>query len=65
MNTCCINVLVFIHTKKGDVNNSTYPCIFIKKLETEFPIIAIYVDDLNLDKYLKKKIEMKNFSKNK
>ena len=24
------------------------PCIFIKKLETGFAIIALYVDDLNL-----------------
>ena len=33
---------------KGYVNNSIWPCIFIKKLETKLTIIAVYVDDLNL-----------------
>ena len=33
---------------KGYVNNSTWPCIFIKKSETRLTIIAVYVDDLNL-----------------
>ena len=47
------------------------PMIFIKKLETGFAIIAVYVNDLNLvgtleeltriTKYLKKKIEIKDF----
>ena len=32
------------------VNNSIYPCVFIKKLKIEFMIIVIYVDDLNLVK---------------
>ena len=34
--------------KEGYVNNPICPCIFIKKSETEFAIIAAYVDDLNL-----------------
>ena len=34
--------------KEGYVNNSICPCVFIKKSETGFAIIAVYVDDLNL-----------------
>nr|CAN71103.1 hypothetical protein VITISV_000038 [Vitis vinifera] len=34
--------------KEGYVNNPICPCIFIKKSETGFAIIAMYVDDLNL-----------------
>ena len=34
--------------KEGYANNSICPCIFIKKSETGFEIIAVYVDDLNL-----------------
>ena len=34
--------------KEGYVNNPMCPCIFIKKWETGFAIIAVYVDDLNL-----------------
>ena len=34
--------------KEGYVNNPICPCVFIKKSETRFAIIAIYVDDLNL-----------------
>ena len=33
---------------EGYVNNLICPCIFIKKLETGFAIIAVYVDDLSL-----------------
>ena len=50
--------------KEGYVNNPIYRCIFIKKSETEFAIIVVYVDDLNLvgtpeeliktEKYLKR-----------
>ena len=57
------------------MNNSICPCIFIKKVATEFAIIAIYVDDLNLigtsEKliktidYLKKEFEMKDLMKTK
>ena len=34
--------------KEGYANNPICPCIFIKKSETAFTIIAMYVDDLNL-----------------
>ena len=34
--------------KEGYVNNPICPCVFIKKSETGFAIIAIYVDDLNI-----------------
>ena len=50
--------------KEGYAANPICPCIFIEKSETEFAIIAMYVDDLNLvgtleefirtTKYLKK-----------
>ena len=55
------------------MNNLICSCIFIKKSQTEFEIIVIYVDDLNLvgtheefietTKYLKKEFEMKVFGK--
>ena len=34
--------------KEGYENNPICPCIFIKKPETIFVIIVVYVDDLNL-----------------
>ena len=34
--------------KEGYMNNLICPCVFIKKVATEFAIIALYVDDLNL-----------------
>ena len=34
--------------KEGYVNNPICPCVFIKKSETGFAIIDVYVDDLNL-----------------
>ena len=34
--------------KEGYANNPICPSIFIKKLETEFAIIVVYDDDLNL-----------------
>ena len=61
--------------KEGYVNNPLCICIFIKKLEIGFAIIAMYVDDLNLvgileklirtTKYLKKEFEMKDLRKTK
>ena len=55
------------------MNNPIYPHIFIKKSETGFAIITVYVDDLNLVRtseeftrttnYLKKEFEMKDFEK--
>ena len=61
--------------KEGYVNNLICPCIFIKKSKTRFPIIAVYVDDLNLvgtpqeliktTNYLKREFEMKDLGKTK
>ncbi|RVX09351.1 Retrovirus-related Pol polyprotein from transposon TNT 1-94 [Vitis vinifera] len=61
--------------KEGYVNKPICPCIFIKKSETGFAIIAVYVDDLNLvgtpeelirtTNYLKKEFEMKDLRKTK
>ena len=61
--------------KEGYVNNPICPCIFIKKSETGFAIIVVYVDDLNLvgtpeeltrtTNYLKKEFEMKDLGKTK
>ena len=61
--------------KEGYVNNPICPCIFIKKSETGFAIIAVYVDDLNLvgtpeeltktAEYLKKEFEIKDLGKTK
>ncbi|KAL0428635.1 UNVERIFIED_CONTAM: Retrovirus-related Pol polyprotein from transposon TNT 1-94, partial [Sesamum latifolium] len=34
--------------KKGFCNNQISPCLFIKRTESEFIIIAVYVDDLNI-----------------
>ena len=57
------------------MNNPICPCVFIKKSETGFAIIAVYVDDLNLVgtleeltktvEYLKKEFEMKDLGKTK
>ena len=59
--------------KEGYVNNPICPCVFIKKSEIGFSIIAVYVDDLNLvgtpkeltktAEYLKKEFEMKDLGK--
>ena len=61
--------------KKGYANNHICPCIFIKKSETGFTIIVVYVDDLNLigtpkeltrtAKYLKNEFEIKDLGKTK
>ena len=55
------------------MNNLICPCIFIKKLEIEFVIIVVYIDDLNLvgipkeltrtTNYLKNEFEMKDLGK--
>ena len=57
------------------MNNSKCSCIVIKKSQTRFAIITVYVDYLNLvgtleklietAKYLKTKFEMKDFGKTK
>ena len=59
--------------KEEYANNHICSCIFIKKSETEFAIIVVYVDDLNLvgnfeelskkKKYLKKEFEIKDLGK--
>ena len=61
--------------KEGYVNNPICPCVFIKKSETGFAIIVVYVDDLNLvgtpeeltktAEYLKKEFEKKDLGKTK
>ena len=61
--------------KEWYANNPISPCIFIKRSETRFAIIDIYVDDLNLvrtlgeltktAKYLKNEFEMKKLGKTK
>ena len=57
------------------MNNLICLCIFIKKSETGFAIIVVYVDDLNLvgtskkftrtTNYLKKEFEIKDLGKTK
>ena len=61
--------------KEGYKNDSICPCIFIKRSGSEFVIIAVYVDDLNLigtpqritkaKDCLKKEFEMKDLGKTK
>ena len=61
--------------KKGYKNDPICPCIFIKRLGSEFVIIAVYVDDLNIIgtrkellevvECLKKEFEMKHLDKTK
>ena len=55
------------------MNNLVCPCTFIKKSETGFAIIVVYVDDLNLvrtpkelirtTKYLKNEFKIKDLRK--
>jgi len=61
--------------KEGYENNPICPCAFIKKSNSGFAIIVVYVDDLNLvgspaeltktADYLKKEFEMKDLGKTK
>ena len=61
--------------KEGFENNLICPCFFIKKSETGFAIVAVYVDDLNLvgtseeltkiANCLKNEFEMKGLGKTK
>jgi hypothetical protein len=56
-------------------NSDDCPCVFIKKSSTDFCIISIYVDDLNIidhtkdidesHNHLKKEYEMKDLGKTK
>ena len=50
--------------KEGYVNNSIFPCVFIKKIEASLTIIAVYVDDLNLIGTLEGLLETANYLKN-
>ena len=50
--------------KEGYVNNPICLCIFIKKSETRFAIIVVYVNGLNLIGTLKELIRTKNYLKN-
>ena len=61
--------------KDGYINNPICPCVFIKKSELGFAILAVYVDDINLfgtleeltkaATYLKDEFEMKDLGKTK
>ena len=61
--------------KKGYKNDPICPCIFIKQSGSEFVIIAVYVNDLNIIETrkellqavecLKKEFEMKDLGKTK
>uniref|UniRef100_A0A2N9FK49 Reverse transcriptase Ty1/copia-type domain-containing protein n=1 Tax=Fagus sylvatica TaxID=28930 RepID=A0A2N9FK49_FAGSY len=61
--------------KEGFENNPICPCVFIKKSESGFAIVAVYVDDLNLvgtpekltktADYLNNEFEMKDLGKTK
>ncbi|KAM1465894.1 hypothetical protein ACFX15_043696 [Malus domestica] len=58
---------------QGYVNNKLCPCVFIKKSHSEFAIVAVYVDDMNLIEtleeltrtvaHLKSEFEMKDLGK--
>ena len=61
--------------KEGYKNDMICPCVFIKRSEMGFAIIAVYVDDLNIvetsnevhvaAKYLMKEFEMKDLGQTK
>lgn len=61
--------------KEGFKNNPICPCVLIKRSESRFAIIVVYVDDLNLvgtleeltktENYLKNEFEMKELGKTK
>ena len=65
----------FFFIKDGYNNNPICPCVFIKKSELGFTILAVYVDDINLfwtpeeltevATYLKDEFEMKDLGKTK
>ena len=44
----CYNHLSEYLIKEGYTNNVICPCVFIKKLNSGFAIVAVYVDDMNL-----------------
>ena len=55
------NYLTAYLLKKGYVNNLIYLCIFIKKSQTRFEIIVVYVDDLNFVETFEELIETKKY----
>jgi hypothetical protein len=66
----CLNEYLW---REGYNNDPICPCVFIKKSESNFVIIVVYVDDLNIIgthkeilktiNYLKKEYEMKDLGK--
>jgi hypothetical protein len=60
---------------KGYSNSDNCPCVFIRKSSTDFCIISVYVDDLNIighakdidepRNHLRKEFEMKDLGKTK
>ena len=50
--------------KEGFENNPICPCVFIKKSESGFAIVAVYVDDLNLVGTLEELTKIANCLKN-
>lgn len=50
--------------KEGFENNPICPCVFIKKSESEFAIVAVYVDNLNLVRTPEKLTKTANCLKN-
>jgi hypothetical protein len=60
--------------REGYNSDPICPCVFIKKSKSDFVIIVVYVDDLNIIgthkelmtvNYLKKEFEMKDLGKTK
>ena len=66
----CLNEYLW---REGYNNDPICPCVFIKKSKSNFVIIVVYVDDLNIIgtheeilktiNYLKKEYEMKDLGK--
>ncbi|KAM1397421.1 hypothetical protein ACFX2I_015003 [Malus domestica] len=61
--------------KEGYANNVICPCVFVKKSNSGFAIVVVYIDDMNLvgtpeelnktAEYLKSEFEMKDLRKTK
>ncbi|KAM1694807.1 hypothetical protein PS2_033598 [Malus domestica] len=60
-------------TSQGSVNNELCPCVFIKRSHSDFTIVAVYVDNMNLIEtpkelartaaHLKSEFEMKDLGR--
>ena len=71
----CCNRLSEYLIKEGYTNDAICSCVFIKKTISEFVVLAIYVDDINLIgtpielqkaiDYLKSEFEMKDLGRTK